>query len=95
MINYVKRQNKNLSKSINPFKEDFSNINESEDNNSLAQTFQNINNDKFHKDILDDQPIENETAFESKIRQQFSDKSINSRNSFNLLSEKNVIKIRE
>ena len=95
MSNYVKKQNNNLTKSINPFKEDFSNTNESEDNNSLAQTFQNINNDKFHKDILGDQTIENETAFESKIRQQISDKSMNSRNSIHFYSGKNVNRIRE
>ena len=95
MSNYVKKQNNNLSKSLNPFKEYFSNINESEDKNALAQTFQNINNDKFGKDILGNQQIGNETAFESKINQQFSGKSINKRNSLHFYSGKDVNKFRE
>ena len=95
MSNYVKKKYNNFSKSINPFKEDFSNTNESEDNNRLAQTFQNINNVKLQKDILGNQPIENETAFESKIKQQLSDKSINKRNSIHFYSGKDVNKFRE
>ena len=95
MSNYVRKKYNNLSKSINPFKEDFSNTNESEDKSTLAQTFQNINNDKVYKDILGSQPIENETAFESKIKQQFSGKSINKKNSFHFYSGKDLNKFKE
>ena len=95
MSNYAKKINSNLSKSINPFKEDFLNSNESDDNNALAQTFQNINNDKFHKEFLGNQSKENKTVFESKIKQELNSKDLNKGNSIHFYSGKDANKFRE
>ena len=85
---------KNLGKSINPFQEDFSTSTD-DIKTSLTQTFQNIDTKKYHRDILGNETIENETAFELKIKQQLSDKSINKRGSLKLLSGKNMNNFRQ
>ena len=94
MSNYVKKINNNFSKRNYPFKEDFSNTNESNDNNAKPQTFQNINNDKFHKEFLGNQSIENNTVFESKIKQELNSKTLNKR-SIHFYSGKDLNKLRE
>ena len=58
------KKNINFRKSSNPFQEDFTSSYEEQDN-PLAQTVQNIRNDKFLKKVLGTEHIENETALES------------------------------
>ena len=74
----------NLRRAVNEFQEDFS---ESyQEINTLAQTYQNINSDKFHQNVLGNEYEENATALENKI------KFLNKSGKFGFLSGKNIDK---
>ena len=85
---------KNLKKSVNPFLDDFSTSYE-DISDPLAHTLQNINIDKYHKDVLGNEPLDNETALESKLKQQLKDKDMKERGSLQFLSGKNLNTFRE
>ena len=85
-----KQKNNHISKSINPFKEDFSESVVTQDN-LLSQTYQNINNNKVQNKILDNQL---ETAFENKINKQYNNKNIKKKRS-TICSSKNLSNYRD
>ena len=83
----MNKDNNQLLKTVNPFQEDFSELYEPQEN-ILSHTYQNINNNKFQNEILDNQ---SETAFENKLNKQQSNKTLNKRRS-TIMSSKNLNK---
>ena len=82
MDNFTNKNN--LRRSLNPFQEDFSDS--TQDISPLAQTFQNINNDKFHQDVLCNEYEFKETALENKM------KSLNKSGKISFPSGKNIFR---
>ena len=91
MNNPTSKKNKTITKSINPFQEDFLNLNESQDN-PLAQTMFNINDVKLKNDVLGNIPTD--IIFENKIKKQLSGKSLNGRRNSRFISGKNINEFR-
>ena len=94
MNNQSNKKNNNISKSINPFNEEFLNPNEIKDNSTLAQTM-NLNNEIFQSKVLGDSPIGSEIVIENKLKQQLSDNESISRKNTHFLSGKSMNKFRE
>ena len=77
----------NLRRAVNEYQEDFSQS--YQEMNTLAQTYQNINSDQFHQNVLGNEYEESATALENKI------KFLNKSGKFGFLSGKNIDKYRE
>ena len=69
----------NISKNINPYFQEFLNPNEIQEDNPLAQTMQNLDNNKLKAQVLGNLPSNSESIIENKIQQQISDKTINTK----------------
>ena len=80
--------NQKISRNINPFQEDFSPINQ--DANPLSQTFQNINNNQYFKNVLGNEELLKETSFENKLKNQPIGKSLSLSGKFKLSLGKNT-----
>ena len=80
--------NQKIPRNINPFQEDFSPINQ--DANPLSQTFQNINNNQYFKNVLGNEELLKETSFENKLKNQPIGKSLSLSGKFKLSLGKNT-----
>ena len=77
----------NLRRAVNEYQEDFSQS--YQEMNTLAQTYQNINSDQFHQNVLGNEYEESATALENKI------KFLNKSGKVSFLSGKSIDKYRE
>ena len=83
-----------MGRITHPFLEDFSTSYE-DISDPLSQTLQNINIEKYHKEVLGKEPLENETALESKLKHQLDDETMKKQGSIHFLSGKNMNTFRE